>query len=284
MIIRVWLGAWTAALLVSMVLSHGAQAYGDRAVADRERGFLGPVRFEVGQSAADGDAAMIREGAALYAQRCADCHSADATGMSGPDLTGLWASGMSDARVFETIRYGRSGSIMPPSLAPDEQIQAIVAYLKSLGTRAVDDVTVGDAGRGREFFRSTCAECHQIDGQGGRLGPDLSRIADSRSRDELLGAIRYPDAAVTAGYRTVTLVTRDGQKIQGTLKGEDAFSVQIVDTRERLQGYLRADLREVIREDGSLMPEFGAEQLSDSGLDDLLRFLGTLRTTGGGQR
>jgi mono/diheme cytochrome c family protein len=50
-----------------------------------------------------------------------------------------------------------------------------------------------------------------------------------------------------------------------------------VDTRERLQGYLKADLQELTRVDRSLMPQFGSDRLSDSDLDDLLRYLGTLR-------
>ena len=75
----------------------------------------------------------------------------------------------------------------------------------------------------------------------------------------------------------MTLVTRDGQQMKGTRKGEDAFSIQIMDTRERLQGFLKANLREAIRDKKSLMPDFGPDRLSDGELNDLLAFLGTLR-------
>jgi hypothetical protein len=75
----------------------------------------------------------------------------------------------------------------------------------------------------------------------------------------------------------VTLVTRDGQRIRGATKSEDAFSIQIVDTDERLQGYLKAELEEVIHEERSLMTEFGLDELDEGRLDDLLAFLGTLR-------
>ena len=60
-------------------------------------------------------------------------------------------------------------------------------------------------------------------------------------------------------------------------KSEDAFSVQIVDTGERLQGYLKADLREMRDEEQSLMPAFGPDRLSEGDLDDVLRFLASLR-------
>ena len=75
----------------------------------------------------------------------------------------------------------------------------------------------------------------------------------------------------------MTLVTEDGQRVRGAMKSGDAFSIQIVDTNERLQGYLKADLQEVIREESSLMRQFGPSRLSEEALDDLLRYLGTLR-------
>jgi hypothetical protein len=78
---------------------------------------------------------------------------------------------------------------------------------------------------------------------------------------------------VAVGYRTVTLTLRDGRQIRGVKKREDVFSLQLVDTDERLQGYLRADLASVRDVAESLMPVFGSDRLSDGDLDDLLRFL-----------
>ena len=55
------------------------------------------------------------------------------------------------------------------------------------------------------------------------------------------------------------------------------FSVQIMDTRERIQGYLREDMRAVTNEKQSAMPAFGSERLSDAELDDLLAYLTSLQ-------
>ena len=228
----------------------------------------------------DADPAAIRAGAALYELRCAECHGADAKGISGPDLTLLWAAGTTDDRVFQEIQRGVSGSIMRPSSAPDNEIWAVVAYLKRLSTVPEFENDRGDAERGQEVFASTCADCHRANGRGGALGPDLSRIARVRSRDILMRAIRDPSASVAAGYRTVALVTKSGQRIRGATKSEDAFSIQVMDTDERLQGYLKADLQELVHEESSLMPEYGPDRLSDRDLDDLLSYLGTLRGTG----
>lgn len=225
----------------------------------------------------EGDRTAMRAGAALFGTRCAECHGADAKGISGPDLTLMWAAGTSDDRVFQVIQRGISGSIMPSSSAPDREIWAIVAHVKGLSTVSPFENDTGDAERGQEVFSGTCVGCHTVNGRGGHLGPDLTRITVVRSRDMLIRSIRDPSASVAAGYRTVTFVTQDGQRVRGVTKSEDVFSIQVVDTRERLQGYLKADLQELTRVDRSLMPQFGSDRLSDSDLDDLLRYLGTLR-------
>ena len=225
----------------------------------------------------DSDRNAIRAGEILFGNRCADCHGPDAKGNIGADLTLLWAVGTNDERVFQSIRFGVSGSAIPPSSALDNEIWAIVAYLKSISTVPPFESGSGNPRRGERFFSSNCTACHRVDGQGGTLGPDLSRIAQIRSRDMLTLAIRDPSASVATGYRAVTIVTRDGARVRGAVKSEDAFSIQILDTDERLQGYLKADLDEVIHEENSLMSEFRLDDLDERRLEDLLAFLGTLR-------
>ena len=251
------LGA-TAALVVGLTAWMAAQA---------------PPAAPAGQ-----DDAQVRAGATLFRERCADCHGADGKGVAGHDLTRLWSAGATDARVFQTIRGGVPNTIMPSSTAPDDQLWALVAYLRSVsGVPAVGTVS-GNLEKGERLFETSCAGCHRINGRGGRLGPDLSRVR--LSRDQLTLAIRNPRASLAAGFEPVTLVTRDGRRIRAVRKSEDAFSVQVMDTGERLQGYLKSDLSDVVRETASVMPAFGTDKLSDGDLDDLLRFLLTLRPGG----
>ena len=166
---------------------------------------------------------------------------------------------------------------MPASSAPDDELWAIAAYLRSTSLVAPGAASSGNAENGARIFSSTCGSCHWVNGRGGHLGPDLSQIAASRSRADLSRAIRDPSASIAAEYQGVTLVTRDGRRIRGARKSEDAYSIQLMDTRERLQGYVKTSLREVVRETRSLMPDFGLDNLSDRDLEDLLQFLGTLR-------
>lgn len=87
----------------------------------------------------------------------------------------------------------------------------------------------------------------------------------------------YEGGYVLDGYQPVVLVTRDGQRIRGVKKNEDAFSVQVMDANERVQGYRKTDLREFANDTRSLMPDFGRDRLSERDLDDLLAYLASLR-------
>ena len=225
-----------------------------------------------------GDANAIRTGTSLFQAGCSDCHGIDAKGVLGPDLTAVWTSGATDQSLFRTIREGVSGTPMPSSRTPDEEIWSILAYLRTLSTSIPPAPSTGDAVAGERIFWSQCGGCHRVGERGGYLGPDLSHIGSSRSREALVRDIRDASASLVPGYRPVTLVTVDGRRIRGLKKSEDAYSIRIMDASEHLQGYAKASLREVIDEPRSVMPDFTAPRLSDRDLDDLLRFLGTLRT------
>jgi putative heme-binding domain-containing protein len=226
-----------------------------------------------------GNRESIRRGMTLYRVRCADCHGLDAKGYRGPDLTALLAGEMTDERLFQTIRKGVPGTEMPSSTAADDELLLLIAYLRNVGSVGAPEVAAGNVDNGARLFASQCAGCHQVAGRGGRIGPDLTRIGIARSRAALVREIRSPSDWIAPGYETVTLVTKDGQRIRGTKKNEDVFSIQVMDTRERIQGYLKSDLKDVIYEKESLMPAFAPDRLSDGDLNDLVGYLSSLRGT-----
>ena len=222
------------------------------------------------------DAESLKGGLALYRVRCGDCHGLDARGYRGPDLTAV-LGGMPDERLFQTIRKGVPGSDMQPSTAPDDDVLMIIAYLRNMNAASATEKPTGNIDNGGKLFAAQCSSCHRVGDSGGWLGPDLSRVGAARSRDALVREIRTPSEWMPVGYESVTLVTKDGQKIRGVKKNEDTFSLQVMDARERIRGYLKADLQQVIFEKTSLMPEFSAERLSAGDLNDLVAYLSTLR-------
>ncbi len=227
-----------------------------------------------------GNAQSIRSGMALYRIRCADCHGLDASGYRGPDLIAVMGAGATDERLFQTIRKGVPGTDMPAAIetdAPDDDLLMIIAYLRKIGTVAPAEKPVGNVENGGRLFAAQCASCHRVAGRGGRIGPDLTRIGAARSRAALTREIRTPSEWIPPAFETVTVVTKDGQRIRGAKKNEDVFSIQVMDVRERIQGFVKANLQEVIYEKDSLMPAFGPGRLSDSDLNDLVGYLSSLR-------
>ena len=227
----------------------------------------------------EGNTQAISNGAAMFRTRCAGCHGPDARGYLGPDLTGLWAAGATDDRLFDIVRRGVPGTEMTaadPLRVLDKDIWQVLAYVRTLsGVPTV--ASTGDARNGEQIFRANCTSCHRVNGRGGQLGPDLSRIGSGRPRAGLLGKLRGSSDVIRPGYEAVTIVTREGERIRGVKKNEDEFSIQIMDARERLQGYLKANLTEVTIEKQSLMPVYGPDRLNDRALDDLLAYVTSLR-------
>ena len=239
-----------------------------------------PARHPAASNPHLGNRESIRGGMALYRVRCADCHGLDGTGYRGPDLVAAIGGGMADERLFDTIRNGVPGTEMPaasPIDVADDDILQLISYLKSIGSVAPAERPLGNAANGERVFTQQCASCHRVAGRGGRLGPDLTRIGVQRSQAALTREIRTPSEWIAPTFETVTIVTREAQRIRGAKKAEDVFTIQIMDTRERIQGYRKSDLQEVIYEQTSLMPEYPPGRLSDSDVTDLVGYLGSLR-------
>jgi putative heme-binding domain-containing protein len=180
--------------------------------------------------------------------------------------------------LFKTVKNGVTGTEMPANPRMfDQEVWQVLAYLRTLAAAAPNDPPKGNAQNGERVFRVNCASCHRVNGVGGRLGPDLSRIGAGRARDTLVKQIRGAVEDFKSGYEPVTITAANGQSIRGVKKNEDLFSVQVMDTRERIQGYEKDKVKEVVNDTKSAMPAFGPERLSESDLDDLIRYLGTLR-------
>jgi cytochrome c oxidase cbb3-type subunit III len=240
-----------------------------------------------------GNPSAIQEGASLFRANCSPCHGLHAQGGGrGPDLTaGRWVHGSSDADIFRTITRGVPGTEMPANGFEDSETWAILAYLRSLAPGKSETVS-GDSAKGEKIFWGTggCSTCHMVQGRGGVLGPDLSHVGEARSVPYLVDSIREPSKELTSGmldpnnhyglplvYDTVTVVTADGHKIVGVAKNEDTFSLQLLDTNQQLQFFLKKNLKEVTHERRSLMPAYSETTVDAVELQDLVAYLAGLR-------
>ena len=236
----------------------------------------------------NGDSAAATQGAVLFRQECVFCHGVAAKGgMRGPDLTtGSWSHGGSDAELFRTINDGVPGTAMPPNGLPQQEIWRIITYLRSVQQPAA--AIPGDRARGETLFAgaSRCSS-HIVNGRGGRLGPELSRVGSARSRAYLVESIREPNrrltqnqsfAGATLKYDTVTAVTADGRTIVGVPMNEDTFTVQLMDSSEHVHSLEKKTLKSLTHDDRSLMPAYDERRLNNADLDDLLAYLQSLRS------
>jgi putative heme-binding domain-containing protein len=241
---------------------------------------------------ASGNPAAIGEGESLFRANCSPCHGFRARGGGrGPDLTmGTFVHGGQDGDLFRTISQGVDGTDMPGSAFEESETWALVAYIRSLGSSSRAVVRGNRVAGEQIFLKKGCSKCHMVSGEGGRLGPELTRVGSARSIEYLTQAIRKPDEDLTiipidpnnhyafpVEWDTVTVVTSDGTKITGTAKNEDEFSIQLFGEDERLHLLLKKDLRDVRHQRRSLMPAYTEQMLNASELQDLLSFLNGLQ-------
>ena len=133
----------------------------------------------------------VRMGRQSYQARCATCHGINATGnpeAGGPDLsTGQFSRAEGNAGLFRVIREGIEGTAMIGlgSDSTEQSVWQLVTFLRSLAPTGIDPG--GSAAAGEALFAGNggCARCHMVNGDGGRLGPDLSLVGDRRTPGEL---------------------------------------------------------------------------------------------------
>jgi putative heme-binding domain-containing protein len=115
-----------------------------------------------------------------------------------------------------------------------------------------------------------------VKGNGSRLGPDLTDIGISRRSAQLERSLADPNAEILPQHRSFRVVTRDGTTITGRLLNQDAFTVQLMDSKERLRSFLKKDLKEFVFIDASPMPSYQGN-LSAQELADVLSYLVSLK-------
>ena len=114
--------------------------------------------------------------------------------------------------------------------------------------------------------------CHRVNGQGSRMAPDLSDIGTVRSARALEESLLDPTSSMLPMNRSVRGVTRDGKVVTGRRLNEDTYSVQLIDTQERLVSLIKADLKEYAVVKTSPMPSY-RDKLTAQELADVVAYL-----------
>ena len=156
--------------------------------------------------------------------------------------------------------------------------------VKRLGARVDPNAILaldGDAKRGEFlFFKSTslqCQNCHQINGQGTNLGPDLSRIGKEYDRYRLLDSIVNPSREIKPEYQVYLIQTNDGRVFSGLRVPNPGGEVVLKDANNKEIRIAAADVEQALKQEQSFMPESLVRAMTAQQLADLITYLSSCK-------
>lgn len=153
---------------------------------------------------------------------------------------------------------------LPPA---DERIgQLLAARRKGFGAAKPD------AALGMAVFQKTCAACHRIAGQGGKVGPDLDGVG-LRGPDRLMEDVLDPSRNVDQAFRSTVLNTTDGRTLTGLLLRNDGAVLVLADAQGKEVRIPESDVEERAVTSLSPMPDNVADLVPETDFYHLLAYL-----------
>jgi putative heme-binding domain-containing protein len=129
------------------------------------------------------------------------------------------------------------GSVSDQSADAKAEIARWMAKLTNKPPRAEE------AAHGRAIFTKTCAQCHTLFGEGGKVGPDLTG-SNRANLEYVLSNVLEPSAVMAKEYQTSTVTLADGRVVTGIIKAQDKQTVTI-QTPNELLTYPRGDIDDI---------------------------------------
>jgi putative membrane-bound dehydrogenase-like protein len=129
-----------------------------------------------------------------------------------------------------------------------------------------------DAVKGRAVYEKHCMKCHQLNGRGSTVGPDLAAV-QNRPDESLLLDVLDPSSVIVAGFKTYTVTTRAGKIYAGVLAAETATSVTLRREQGAEDTLLRKDIEDMTASSRSLMVEGLEKEISVQDMADLIGYL-----------
>jgi len=182
---------------------------------------------------------------------------------------------------------GEVARLLRNSPFQDLRNKALVAFpTAKLNPRQLPDIAQlvvrrGDKQHGQRLFFENkdlgCARCHTVNGQGGKIGPDLSAIGSKASRENLFESILYPDKAIADQFVQWVVETKQGLVVQGILIEDTNEYLVLRDANGKDWKLSKSDISERAKSPKSLMPSDLIQYMSEQDLVDLVEFLQTLK-------
>jgi putative heme-binding domain-containing protein len=217
-------------------------------------------------------------GGHTFNSTCAGCHGLDGRGSDkGANIAAsVRVRRLSDSQVSSIISNGIPGTGMPAfHTLSARQISLLVGYVRILQGKLDARTPPGDRTRGKEIFfgKGECSTCHMLSGEGGFLGPDLSAYGSSMSAKAIRDEIVRPDRIEAAGYRSAAITTRDGDRMEGVIRNEDNFTLQLQTKDGNFHFFQKTELQSVEPFGHSAMPTDYGQRLTPTELNDLVSYI-----------
>ena len=178
------------------------------------------------------------------------------------------------ARLLQRVVGNRFLEIWGPVERLSPEAEASFVRFRTLLTD--EAIAQGDLAKGRELYTQTCSACHQLYGEGGLVGPDLTG-ANRTDLEYLLGNILTPSAIIGEDYLMTMVFTDDGRVYAGVVIGENDQQLQLR-TASVAEPITIAKSQIVDREITklSMMPEGLLDNLTDPEVINLFAYLRNL--------
>jgi putative heme-binding domain-containing protein len=128
------------------------------------------------------------------------------------------------------------------------------------------------AANGSAAFAKHCANCHQLDGKGPLIGPQLDGIGN-RGMERLVEDVLDPNRNVDVAFCVSTLVLDSGKVLAGLVRREEGATLVLADNKGQEVSIPLDEIEERTKTRLSLMPENVAELISEQEFHDLIAFL-----------
>ena len=178
-----------------------------------------------------------------------------------PSLRQRIDSGGGDDIIERVEKLSRD---LPPI---DDRLIAFMEEVRDGFTREAASLEQGHA-----VFTKNCSVCHQLGGEGKKIGPQLDGIG-VRGVDRLLEDIVDPNRNVDAAFRSAVVLTDGGQIISGLVRREEGGFLVLANNKGE---EVRVDIEDIDERKHtalSLMPANLQEVLSPEQVQDLLAWL-----------
>ncbi len=149
----------------------------------------------------------------------------------------------------------------------NEQIEKLLTERRANFAKAIPNLENGAA-----LFTKHCAACHQIEGKGFVIGPQLDGIG-LRGVERLIEDLLDPNRNVDVAFRTTTLMTDDGQVISALVRREEGALLVLVDNKGKEFTLPKASIERQKKTDLSLMPANVHEIVTPQEFYDLVGYL-----------